>query len=180
MNTFEKAAAKTAGAAKVIKAEFKGIKGVFKRLMQEHGEVGSLMSRVSKSSDVKVRRELYPKIRTELLSHERGELVEVYPVLSRHPATREIAAEHEREAGVLEATIRELDAIEITGATWGAAFEHLFEMVKQHVADEEGKYFPKAQGVIGEDEAEALDGLYQSAKKAAAEEIESGDAVRAF
>jgi hypothetical protein len=77
-NSFEKAASKTMGAVKVAKAGIKGLGGVFRKLMQEHGEAGALIKRVSMSSDEEVRRELYPQIRRALLAHEKGELSVVW------------------------------------------------------------------------------------------------------
>ncbi len=59
-NTFEKAASKTMGAVKVVKATFKGLDGVFKKLMEEHGEVSALIMRVSASSDSSVRADSLP------------------------------------------------------------------------------------------------------------------------
>jgi hemerythrin HHE cation binding domain-containing protein len=171
-NSLEEAASKTMGTIKVVKATVKGLSGVFKRLMQEHGEVSTLMKRVSLSSDESVRRELYPTIRKELLSHEKGELSAVYPVLSQHTETLEIAEEHAREASELDAAIKVLDTLDFSGAEWAPAFEHLFMLVKRHVDEEESKFFPKAQETIGEQEAKALESRYEAAKDAALTDVD--------
>jgi hemerythrin superfamily protein len=154
------------GTVKAVKAGFNGLRGVFLHLAEEHGEVGSMMKRVSKSSDAQMRREHYPKIREELLSHERAEVSMVYPMLSHYDATRELVVLHNQEARQLEAAIAAVDALDAAIPAWGDAFEHLFALVQQHVEEEEKDFFPKAQEMIGVAEAEALLPRYEAAKKA--------------
>ena len=163
----EKAASKTMGAAKVIKATFRGLDGVFKKLMEEHGEVTALILRVSMSSDASVRAELYPTIRQELLAHEQAELAVVYPELAEYPDTRNIAARHAAEASQLQLAIKALDALDYGDAGWSSGFERLADLVKKHVEEEEKEFFPKAQATIGEVRAKALESRYEASKKGA-------------
>jgi hemerythrin superfamily protein len=171
-NPIEQIASKTMGTAHAVKAGFKGLRGVFLHLAEEHGEVGAMMSRVSKSTDPDVRREHYPKIRAELLSHERGEVEEVYSVLSKRDETRDIAKAHDAEAKELEHAIAAVDAFDFANPGWGAAFDHLFALVQQHVEEEEGDFFPRAQAAIGEDQSKALLDRYEAAKKAAKRQVQ--------
>ena len=46
----ESTGSKVMGAVKDVKATFKGLTGVFKHLMEEHGKVGALLKRVNGSS----------------------------------------------------------------------------------------------------------------------------------
>jgi thioredoxin-like negative regulator of GroEL len=161
----EKAASEAMGAVKDVKAVLKGLTGVFKHLMEEHGKVAALIKRVGMSSDQSVRAQLYPTIRSELLAHETGELKAVYPVLSEYPQTSGIAAEHAREAGELRNAIAELDEVPIGDAGWAPAFERLATLVEKHVAVEESEYFPKAQKTIGDERAKELLPLFEAAKK---------------
>src|ERR1700712_5469995 len=110
-NPIARVEAKAVGTAHAVKAGFNGLRGVFLRLAEEHGRVGALMKRVSKSADAQVRREHYPQIRAELLSHERGELAEVYSLLGNYLDTRDLAAAHNAEAGQLEAAIAAVDSL---------------------------------------------------------------------
>lgn len=163
-NTMETAASKTMGAMKDVKATFKGLTGVFKHLMEEHGKVGALLKRVHGSSDEHVRAELYPTIRKELLAHEKGEVTAVYPVIARYPATKAMAAEHSTEAHELQAAIAAVDALAFSDPGWSDAFDHLVELVEAHVETEESDFFPKAQDAMGEDEAKALLPRFEAAK----------------
>ena len=166
-NPIDQIEAKTMGAAHAVKAGFNGLRGVFLHLAQEHGEVGTLMKRVDKSRDPEMRREHYPHIRAELLSHERGEVAEVYSVLAAFDATRDIVATHQREALQLEAAIAAVDDQDFASAEWGHAFGRLLALVEQHVEEEETQFFPKAQDVIDEDESKAILKRYEAVKQAA-------------
>ncbi len=154
------------GTAKAVKAGFNGLRGVFLHLAAEHGEVTSLMKRVSKSTDAQVRREHWPQIRAELVSHEQAETSEVYPSFASFDSTREIVDIHQQEANQLEKAIAAVDAADFAGAAWGAAFERLFALVQQHATEEEEDFFPKAQAVLTEDQSKVLLERFEATKKA--------------
>jgi hemerythrin superfamily protein len=171
-NSIAQVESKAVGTAHAVKAGFKGLRGVFLHLAEEHGEVGAMMKRVAKSDDANERREQYPKIRAELLSHERGEIAEVYAALSKHDETRSIVSTHNQEAKQLEAAIAAVDALDFGASGWGTAFDRLFALVQQHVEEEENEFFPRAQEVIGEDQSKALLERYENAKKAAKSQVQ--------
>lgn len=165
LNALERAAAEVLGAAKDVQAGFKGLTGVFMHLMEEHGKVSALITRVALTEDLEVRAKLYPTIRTELLDHERGELKAVYPALAHYPETASIAAAHAHHASELEAELLELDALSFNSESWAPAFERLAKLVDEHVKIEEREYFPLAQKVLGEERAEQLRAAFEAAKK---------------
>jgi hypothetical protein len=164
-NALERAASEVMGAAKDVKAGFKGLTGVFMHLMEEHGKVGALVKRVGLTKDIEVRSKLYPTIRTELLDHEKGELKAVYPVLAEFPETAAIAAAHAHHASELEAAIAELDALSFNSASWVSAFERLAKLVDEHVKIEETEYFPLAHKMLGEERSKQLQSAFEAAKK---------------
>jgi hypothetical protein len=164
-NRTDQVVSKGMEAAKAIKATAKGLVGVFKTLMEQHGAVFGLMRRVQARDSE--RADLWPKIRTELLSHERGELGVLYPALLRHEATRALAERHDLQTVELEQQIARVDAQPIAGATWGQRFDELVELVRAHVAEEESAIFPAVQHAIGKDRARELDAQFLDAKKAA-------------
>jgi hypothetical protein len=163
-NRVEEATSAAMGALKDVKATVKGLTGVFKHLMEEHGKVSALITRVKMSSDKEVRARLYPTIRSELLGHETGELKAVYPAMAPYPELGGIAEEHAREAGELQRQIAEVDRYSYGDAAWGTAFDRLAELVQKHVAAEESHYFPKAQKAMGDDLPKQLLPLFESAK----------------
>lgn len=165
MNSTDKVVSGLMGAVKDIKAGFNGLTGVFMHLMEEHGKVGALISRVAKSDDVAVRAELYPTIRRELLAHEKGELKVVYAALANLPGVSGIELMHAREAGDLEIAIGNVDALAFDDGRWGPAFQRLADLVDLHVEHEESEFFPKAQQALGEERAKRLLPEFEAAKK---------------
>src|SRR4051812_4614142 len=147
-DSIDQIASKVMGTVKAATAGFKGLRGVFLHLAEEHGEVGALMKHVSKSKDPQVRREHFPHIRAELLSHEKGELAEVYGVLANYEELRTIVLEHNDEAHTLEKAIADVDAQDFASPEWGESFERLLALVQAHVEQEEADFFPRAQQVI--------------------------------
>lgn len=161
----EQIASKAMGAMKAAKATVKGLGGVFRKLSQEHGEVTALLMRVKRSTDVEVRRHLFPDIRRELLAHEKGELAVVYPAFRRHPALVSIADAHQGEADQIEQVIQQLSTTDYADASWGRIFDRLVDLVMHHATEEENQYFPKASRVMGDDEPNVLEKQYLDAKK---------------
>ncbi len=160
----EEVASKAVGAMKAAKATVEGLSGVFKQLTREHGEVSAMLLRVKTSSSVDIRRDLFPTIRAELLSHEKCELREVYPAFRLRPELESIAADHDCEARELEQILDELTATPYEAEPWELRFNELVELVNHHTKEEENDYFPKANRVLGKEEAELLEGRYLKAK----------------
>jgi hemerythrin superfamily protein len=155
--------AKGTGAAKSVKARVSGLVGVFQTLAKQHGEVSALLARV-KSDDGK-RAELWPKIRKELLSHEKAEMREVYPALREHGETSALADHHDQEADELEKLIKKIDGLGMSAADWQGPFDELVSMVLAHAEEEEKEIFPVAQEALGDDEVKALDDRFLATQK---------------
>ena len=166
-NPMNDAIPKAMGAVKDVKAVFKGLSGVFRHLMEEHGKVGALVNRLQNSSEQQLRWDLYPTVRAELLSHERGELVVIYPLLDSLPETEGMARAHSLEAEQLEAAIAAVDALDFSDGAWEAAFARVAELVRAHVDEEESKLFPRAQAALGDERARALLEPYEACKTSA-------------
>lgn len=151
------------GAMRSIEARLEGLRGVFRTLAQQHGEVSALLKRVENNPDK--RRDLWPKIRVELLSHEHAEMREVYPMLRQYEATRELVEQHDADARALEQMIDRLETLVIDSEAWGALFTELTEAVVTHAEKEEQVIFPAAQKAIGEVATEDLDQRFLAAKR---------------
>lgn len=165
-NSIEQIAAKTIGTMRAVAAGFNGLRGVFLHLAEEHGEVGALMKQLSKTTDPKVRHEHFPHIRAELLSHEKGELAEVYGVLANFEQLRSVVLEHNEQAHTLEKAIADVDAIDFASEEWATSFDRLLGLVQAHAKEEEDDFFPKAQQFIDEEESLQILKRYEAAKQA--------------
>jgi hemerythrin superfamily protein len=162
-------ASKGMGKVKNVQARVKGLKGIFAKLAEEHGEATALMKRIAGSSDPQTIDDLFSKLRVELLTHEHGEMSELYSLLKDHEATRTIAEHHNEEAMEMESLLERLDELEIDTDEWKSTFDQLVEAVSHHAEEEETEIFPKAQDTLGDDTAKSLEEVY-SAKKQALEE----------
>jgi hemerythrin superfamily protein len=155
---------KGAGMMKGVKARLDGLVGVFKTLAEQHGEVSAMLRRLQGKPEKKT--ELWPDIRRELLSHERAEMREVYPVLRQRVETRALAEHHDQEAAEMERLIERIDMA--PADAWRALYDQLVDAVLHHANEEEAEIFPKAQQAIGEQAAKDLDARFLAAKKQAA------------
>lgn len=162
-NRMDSIISKGKGTMKGAEARLRGLVGVFRVLSEQHGEVTALLHRVKR--DAAKRSELWPKIRQELVSHEKGELREVYPVFREHGQLLALAERHEAEASQLSVLIDRIHTTEMPSAEWGQLFDQLVDMVEQHVKEEEGEFFPKAQEVLGGERAKEIERRFLAAKK---------------
>jgi hypothetical protein len=166
----EQVVSKVMGKAKVAKGALEGLSGIFTTLMDEHGQVAALMMRVKASADPRVRRELWPKIRAELLSHEQGELLVLYPVYRAHPEIAHIAEQHEQEAGQLSALIDALHGLPFDDPSWQTRFTALVKTVQRHVMEEERDFFREGNRVFGS-QNKALEEQFKQVKARARDQL---------
>jgi hypothetical protein len=152
------------GALRGAKAAIRGLGGVFRKLTEEHGETSALLLRVRRSSDVELRRRLFPILRAELLGHEQGELAEVYPVFMQYRELASYARDHAREAEEIERLLDHLSAMGGGDAAWTHAFDELARLVTHHMKKEEDVYFPAASRVLTKDELRRMLPRYEAAK----------------
>jgi hemerythrin superfamily protein len=162
-NRMDSMISKGAGVVKGVEARLHGLVGVFKTLSEQHGEAGALLKRVK--SDPDKRSELWPKLRQALVSHEKGELAELYPVMREYPELVPLADRHEAEAGQLSTLIERIQATAMSTETWTQLFDRLCELVEQHVNEEQNQIFPKAQDVIGAARAEQIGPVFLATQK---------------
>jgi hypothetical protein len=145
-----------AGKRKGAKGRSHDLAGVFERLAEQHAEIVALMKAFQKAPDDE---DLWDELREELLSHERGELREVFPVLRQHEDLADMADDHDDDAAEIEDLVLRLDEIDGTDE-FGALFGELVDAVQRHAEDEEQRIFPKALEVLGDDEAQELEERY--------------------
>jgi hypothetical protein len=102
------------------------------------------------------RKELFAKLKEEMLIHERIEEEIFYPALKQHPKAKDIVLEGFEEHHVVDEIMGELEATDVTDDTWGAKFKVMKENIEHHIEEEEGEMFDKARSVFSADELETL------------------------
>lgn len=148
-----------------------GLCGVFKTLADQHRQLMDMLQRVKLSRLPSERQGLWSEIRHELLSHERGEVLEVYAELEGYDAARHMCEQHNREADELEATVNELDELDYSSEDWHAKLLDVLALFEDHVNDEESDFFPRAQQLLGEQVSEELEERFVSAQREIANKL---------
>jgi hemerythrin superfamily protein len=139
--------------------------GIFKRLATEHGEVSALMMRVAASTKgSEVRRELFPKIRQELLAHAHAEEQEFYERVRNHPDAGGLVEHSYDEHQEIEQLLETLAMTDTADESWHGMFMQLVKIVQHHVSEEEGKVFRKAKDLFSESDLEAIEQRYLATK----------------
>jgi hypothetical protein len=155
------------GRRKGAKGRKEALAGVFERLAEQHTEIVALMKSLQKDPEDE---DLWEEIREELLSHERGELRELFPVLRQYEALAEMADDHDDDASELEDLVLRIDELDDPEERI-SLFRELAEAVQRHADDEETRIFPKALEVLGDDEAQELEERYLEAQKEIASQL---------
>lgn len=157
---------KVAGTVQGIVKRLEGYKGIFRRLAEEHAEVSVLLRRVLASSEVaEVRRDLFPKIRKEILSHARAEEQEFYSVLERYMETRDFVEHSGTDHRRIEILLDQLSVSDPAQPAWTETFRTLVQAIDDHVDDEEKRLFPIAKELLSEADVNAMEERFVAAKR---------------
>lgn len=160
------------GKVKGARQRLTGGAGIFERLASEHGEISTMIRRVvATTDDSDVRKELFPQIRVELLSHARAEEKEVY---SSFRAIPELAGKMDHSADEhhrIENFLMDLDSIPIEDDRWIKVFRDMMMLVQTHVMEEEMQVFPAAKKVLSKEQSEELESRFLDAKDSEIEAI---------
>lgn len=159
MSGIRESIAQAAGKVKKAGAALAGKTGILRQLEEEHAEVSALMMQV-KLGGVETRRQLYPKIRRELLAHARAEQKEFYTVLQQYSETHGQINDSFKEHNQVEEYLRRLDTMAIDSDQWIETFKEMMELVQTHVDKEENEIFVKAKDLLTEDKLDSLKERY--------------------
>jgi hemerythrin-like domain-containing protein len=141
--------------------------GILQDLHNDHGEVDSLMDRITKSADGAEREALFEEMKTKLLAHAHAEQEVLYRPLqaSKSESSRSFALEGANEHQILEKQLQKLSAEgDKTSEQWAAELKVLRELVEHHVDEEESTGFSCARHDFGKDELEAMAQRFQTRK----------------
>jgi hypothetical protein len=161
-----------ASATNAVTSSVRGLVGVFNTLAQQHAEASALLKRTQEAEGADKPQALWRELRSELLSHERAELAEVYPQLEQHFELRSAIQQHQTEAEDLEAAIERLDEIEPGSPDWKSELQALTDLVTEHAQWEQDDFFPRALEVIGSQAARAMDDRFRATKNATKASLE--------
>lgn len=115
--------------------------GVFKLLVEQHGEAFALAKRLGTRSEQQLPRDSNESSRDWRQAHERHEMVEVHAAL-RAVVEAELSREGDTNASDLFDTVAALDAINPSSPEWDPTFLQLSELVEARVNAEQSEFLP--------------------------------------
>jgi hemerythrin superfamily protein len=137
-------------------------------LISDHRDVTALIGEIWSVRDPMIRRDLTDTAISELVRHAVAEEMYVYPVMRSYLTDGEKAVAHDvEEHQELERAMKQLEAVDVSGAEFDAALRRLEALLADHVQDEESEQFPELRRRVPRDELTALAAKVETAKKLA-------------
>jgi hemerythrin superfamily protein len=137
-------------------------------LTSDHRDVTALIGEIWSVRDPMIRRDLTDTAISELVRHAVAEEMYVYPAMRKYLADGEKAVEHDvEEHKELEQAMKQLEAVDVSGAEFDTALRKLETLLADHVEDEEKEQFPELRSRIPREELIELAGKVETAKKLA-------------
>ena len=142
-------------------------------LKADHDKMKKLLTDLETTTErgVKIRAELFSRIKGELTVHEIIEEEIFYPELKAHPKAKDIVLEGYEEHHVVDVLMKELEELDVTDESWGAKALVMKENVEHHMEEEEGEMFKTARQVLDAAELDDLGKRMAARKVSAAAEL---------
>ncbi|HKO46943.1 MAG TPA: hemerythrin domain-containing protein [Polyangiaceae bacterium] len=173
MSTEIKAHSTSSGAVVGPEADAFGLGALFNTLMEEHGYVTRLIALAIAAETPEASENMYPALRSSLLSHEQTEAAVLYSTLRQYSSAAQLVDAHARDAEELETVIHTLDSLRATSSEWRAQLESLSALIREHVRKEEDEFFPFARATLGEVASHDLRADYLRTKQGVANTVEA-------
>lgn len=179
MSTEIKAHSTSSGAVIGPEADVAGLGALFNHLMDEHGYLTRLIALAIAADTPEASWNMYPGLRSALLSHEQTEAVVLYGTLRQYPSAAQLVDAHARDEEELETVIHTLDSLKPTSSEWRAQLEVLSTLLRGHVRKEEDEFFPFARATLGQAATHDLRAEYLRTKPGVINRVEGDFAALA-
>lgn len=140
-------------------------------LTRDHRHVQALFDEMDEtrySADPKQRKAQTDKVAMELDRHSTAEEQFLYPVVRITVAGGgELADREAREHAQLERDLRELESMPAGDTAFEPTLQHLNELVKEHITEQEQILFPRLQAVCSTEDLVEIGEMVLADKKAA-------------
>jgi hemerythrin superfamily protein len=137
-------------------------------LKKDHDSVRTLFSRFERTSktDLERRNDLLDQIRREIQIHSRAEEEIFYPALKAlNGEGRQLVSQALDDHKDISDLLTQISRLKLTAKNFDDRFEALFEIVDQHVEEEEGEIFRFAEENCSEQQLEDLGRQIQERKR---------------
>jgi hemerythrin superfamily protein len=137
-------------------------------LKKDHVSVRTLFSRFERTSktDLERRNDLLAQIRREIQIHSRAEEEIFYPALKAlNGEGRQLVSQALNDHKDINDLLMQISRLKLTAKNFDDRFEALFEIVDQHVEEEEGEIFRFAEENCSQQQLEDLGRQIQERKR---------------
>ena len=137
-------------------------------LKKDHDSVRTLFSRFERTSktDLERRNDLLAQIRREIQIHSRAEEEIFYPALKAlNGEGRQLVSQALNDHKDINDLLMQISRLKLTAKNFDDRFEALFEIVDQHVEEEEGEIFRFAEENCSQQQLEDLGRQIQERKR---------------
>ncbi|MGJ8684699.1 MAG: hemerythrin domain-containing protein [Nonlabens sp.] len=139
---------------------------IFEALRKDHDVQRDLIDKLLKTSgDTEERKELFDKLKTELVTHEDAEERYFYIPLIEVDMTQERARHSIAEHHEIDELVEKMEETDRSSSAWLTYMKELAHQVEHHLEEEEQEIFQLAGKVLNEKEKETLAGEYQKHMK---------------
>ncbi len=128
---------------------------ILNALREEHRQTEELMVQIEMAKDVVLKKELYLKLKEDLIPHMEGEERTIYAHLIEDvhdEEAEEVALHAEDEHQEVKDLFSKLDNIGIESDEWDSTFRKLQQCVRKHVEEEESDLFAEAKEDFSKEE----------------------------
>ncbi|MDI7775342.1 hemerythrin domain-containing protein [Asticcacaulis sp. EMRT-3] len=132
---------------------------IYDYIKKDHRAVADLMQQLLDDRDMQRRRELFARIRKELLLHIDSEEVTFYKAIeqaSSAPPVAEKMDHAEDEHQEIRDYLSRLSGLDMHDESWIETFGEFKHAVSHHVAEEESEVWKKARACLNEAQAQQL------------------------
>jgi hypothetical protein len=165
------------GASRKLVGSLTGNPGIFSTLQREHAETSLLLRRLQWARGHR-RRDLFLKLRSELLAQASAEQATLYGRLGEQPRALEVVSDRIEEHQNIRQILEELTILDAQSKRWNEALKRLAATFEEHVAKEEGDVFDAARRAIPRAQYSLLDREFKTQKAAALDRFETKPVVR--
>ena len=140
---------------------------ILNTLRHEHRQADELMVKIEHARDIAFKKEIYLRLKNELILHMEGEEATLYAHLIedvRDEEAEEVALHAEDEHQEIKDLLSRLDNIGIEDEDWDTTFKKLHSCIRQHVEEEESDLFAEAKQDFSKEELVEFGDEFEDAK----------------
>jgi hemerythrin superfamily protein len=138
---------------------------IYEELRADHEDIQDLLDLLAQAEEPDERKSLITQIRDLLVPHSRAEEAVLYNSLRDLDQSKDVVTHSYQEHIKAETLLRALQVTEAVALHWQSGVEKLRDELDHHIEHEETTVFAAAQGVLSNDDADALGKAFSQFKE---------------